>query len=60
MPWDNKRDHSKNSLTKESLHQNEKVLGDIIRKLKQEDISYRMMEKILGTNRKKLKKIAEL
>ncbi len=50
----------KNSLTKESLHQNEKVLGDIIRKLKQEDISYRMMEKILGTNRKKLKKIAEL
>lgn len=51
----------KNSLTKESLYQNEKVLGDIIRKLKQEeDISYRMMEKILGTNRKKLKKIAGL
>lgn len=43
----------KSSLTKESLYQNEKVMRDIIRKLKQEGISYRMIEKIFGMNRKK-------
>lgn len=51
----------KNSLTKENLCQNEKVMGDIIRKLRhEENISYRMMEKILGINRKKLRKMEEV
>lgn len=49
---------TKNHITKEELCQNEALLRLAIKKLKYENsISYRMMETILGVNRKKLKRM---
>ncbi len=49
---------TKNHITKEELCQNEALLSLAIKKLKYENsISYRMMETILGVNRKKLKRM---
>lgn len=48
----------KYSVTKEELCKNKKLIHFLIKKIKSEnDISYRMMEKILGIDHKKLKKI---
>lgn len=48
----------KNNITLKEFCQNEELLSLAIKKLKYEnDISYRMMETILGINRKKLKRI---
>lgn len=50
----------KNHRTKEEIRQNDELIGLIIKKLKSEnDISYRMLESVLGINRKRLKKIEE-
>lgn len=50
----------KNHRTKEEIRQNDELIGLIIKKLKFEnDISYRMLESVLGINRKRLKKIEE-
>ncbi len=49
-----------NIITKEDLYQNIKIMGRVIKELKnQEGISYRMMEEIWGINRKKLKQMEE-
>lgn len=48
----------KNNITKEEFCQNKALLSLAIKKLKYENsISYRMMETVLGVNRKKLKRI---
>lgn len=51
---------TKKEITKEELYKNEELLGLVIRKIKnQNNVSYRAMEKTLGINRRKLKKLEE-
>lgn len=48
----------KNNMTKEDVIKNEELINIIIKKLKYEnDISYRMIERALGINRKRLSRI---
>lgn len=50
-----------NGITKEELCKNKKLITIVVKKLKNENgISYRMMENLLGINRKKLKRIEEM
>ena len=48
----------KNNITRNEFYQDEKLINSTIKKLKIENnISYRIMEKVLGINRKRLRKI---